>query len=78
MVRGVSQPIDPHRNCFVRAANAIDACAITVPMGLYAVGVPAGLHLLAGGTEAGGSESRLLAVARLAEGALPALPPPRV
>jgi Asp-tRNA(Asn)/Glu-tRNA(Gln) amidotransferase A subunit family amidase len=74
MVQGVSQPIDPHRNCFVRAANAIDACAITLPMGLYAGGVPAGLHLLA----EGGNEAGLLGVARMVEHALPALPPLRV
>lgn len=72
MVRGVAQPIDPHRNCFVRAANAMDGCAITVPMGLYAAGVPAGLHLLS----EGGTEHRLLAVARLIEEALPRPPPP--
>jgi Asp-tRNA(Asn)/Glu-tRNA(Gln) amidotransferase A subunit family amidase len=72
MVRGVSVPLDPHRNCFVRAANAIDACAITVPMGLYrTAGVPAGLHLMADG----GSEARLLAAARLIEAAMPPLPP---
>jgi Asp-tRNA(Asn)/Glu-tRNA(Gln) amidotransferase A subunit family amidase len=73
MVRSASVPVDPHRNCFVRAANAIDACAITVPMGLYpSAGVPAGLHLMA----EGGSEARLLAVARLVETRLAPLPPP--
>jgi Asp-tRNA(Asn)/Glu-tRNA(Gln) amidotransferase A subunit family amidase len=72
LVQGKSVPIDPHRNCFVRAANAIDACAITLPMGLYpSAGVPAGLHL----TASGGSEARLLAIARLLEPALPPLPP---
>jgi Asp-tRNA(Asn)/Glu-tRNA(Gln) amidotransferase A subunit family amidase len=71
-VRGTSVPIDPHRNCFVRAANAIDACAITLPMGLYpSAGVPAGLHLMANG----GSEPRLLALARMIEIAIPPLPP---
>jgi Asp-tRNA(Asn)/Glu-tRNA(Gln) amidotransferase A subunit family amidase len=71
VVAGTSVPVDPHRNCFVRAANAIDACAISLPMGLYpGAGVPAGLHL----TGEGGSEMRLLAVARLIEAALPALP----
>jgi Asp-tRNA(Asn)/Glu-tRNA(Gln) amidotransferase A subunit family amidase len=66
-------PVDPHRNCFVRAANAMDACAITLPMGLYgAAGVPAGLHLLA----CGGAELDLLAAAALAEAAMPTLPPP--
>jgi Asp-tRNA(Asn)/Glu-tRNA(Gln) amidotransferase A subunit family amidase len=72
MVQGRSVPLDPHRNCFVRAANAIDACAITLPMGLYpSARVPAGLHL----TAQGGSEALLLAVARLVEAALPPLPP---
>ena len=71
-VRGMSVPVDPHRNCFVRTANAIDACAITLPMGLYPdSGVPAGLHLMADG----GSELRLLAVAALAEAVMPALSP---
>ena len=72
VVAGASVPVDPHRNCFVRAANAIDACAITLPMGLYpAAGVPAGLHL----TGEGGSEMRLLAAAHLIEAAIPPLPP---
>jgi aspartyl-tRNA(Asn)/glutamyl-tRNA(Gln) amidotransferase subunit A len=71
IVKGVSVPVDPHRNCFVRAANAIDACAISVPMGLYrSASVPAGLHLMA----EGGSEARLLATAGLIEAALPPLP----
>ncbi len=70
-VQGREVPVDPHRNCFVRAANAIDACAITLPMGLYPTsGVPAGLHLTANG----GDEARLLAVARRLESAMPALP----
>lgn len=69
--RGGTIPIDPHRNCFVRAANAIDGCAITLPMGLYpGTGVPAGLHL----TAPGGDERVLLALARMAESGLPALP----
>jgi Asp-tRNA(Asn)/Glu-tRNA(Gln) amidotransferase A subunit family amidase len=72
-VQGKSVPVDPHRNCFVRAANAIDACAITLPMGVYpSAAVPAGLHLVADG----GSEMRLLALARLIEAKLPPLPPP--
>ncbi|MBC7781548.1 MAG: hypothetical protein H7125_15755, partial [Proteobacteria bacterium] len=70
-----SIPIDPHRNCFVRAANAIDACALTLPMGLYECArVPAGLHL----TAQGGTERTLLALARAAEACLPALPAVRV
>jgi len=72
VVQGKTVPVDPHRNCFARAANAIDACAITLPMGLYAdAGVPAGLHLMADG----GTEPRLLAAARLVEAGLPPLPP---
>lgn len=71
-VQGKIVPVDPHRNCFVRAANAIDACAITLPMGLYpSAAVPAGLHL----TASGGAEARLLAAARIIETAMPSLPP---
>lgn len=71
-VRGVAVPIDPHRNCFVRIANAVDACAVSVPMGLYAsCGVPAGLHLMALC-----GEGELLALAAAAEAALPPLPLP--
>ena len=63
--------IDAARGFFVRAANAINGCAITLPMGIYpSVGVPAGLHLMA----QGGNEARLLATARLAERILPKLP----
>jgi len=70
-VRGRTVPIDPHRNCFVRAANAVDACAISLPMGLYpGARVPAGVHLAA----PGGDERLLLALARTVEGCLP--PPP--
>jgi aspartyl-tRNA(Asn)/glutamyl-tRNA(Gln) amidotransferase subunit A len=72
-VQGQAVPVDPHRNCFVRAANAANACAITIPMGLYsAAQVPAGLHLVA----PAGWERRLLALARAAEACLPVLPPP--
>ena len=71
-VRGRTVPVDPHRNCFVRAANAIDGCALTLPMGLYGdAHVPAGLHLIADG----GSESSLLAVTLEIEARLPPLPP---
>jgi Asp-tRNA(Asn)/Glu-tRNA(Gln) amidotransferase A subunit family amidase len=70
IMRDAVVPVDPHRNCFVRAANAIDACAITLPMGLYAAGVPAGLHLLA----SGGAERELLVVAVRAEASIPVLP----
>jgi Asp-tRNA(Asn)/Glu-tRNA(Gln) amidotransferase A subunit family amidase len=73
IVGGRVVPLDPHRNCFVRAANAIDACAITLPMGIYpSAGVPAGLHLMA----PGGREERLLALSLRAEAAMPAMPPP--
>jgi len=70
-VNGIEVPINPHRNCFVRAANAADACAITLPSGLYPrEQVPAGIQLMA----SGGSDHRLLAVASLAESILPPLP----
>ncbi len=72
-VQGLRVAVDPHRNCFVRAANAVDACAITLPMGIYpGEGVPAGLQLMA----AGGSERELLAVADLVEAAMPPMPLP--
>lgn len=72
-VQGRDVAVDPHRNCFVRAANAMDACAITVPMGLYpGARVPAGVHF----TAPGGSERVLLALARAAEASMPELPPP--
>jgi len=64
--------VDPHRNCFVRAANAVDACALSLPMGLYPTqGVPAGLHLMA----PGGHEDALLSLALEVESCLPLLPP---
>lgn len=70
-VKGRDVPLDPHRNCFVRAANAVDACALTLPTALYPdEGVPAGMQLMA----PGGRELRLLAAASLAEAALPSLP----
>ena len=41
-------PLDPHRNCFVRPANAINACAITIPTDLYRdEHVPASVQILA-------------------------------
>src|SRR6185312_14455752 len=70
-VNGRQVPINPHRNCFVRAANAIDACAISLPAGMYPEEkVPAGIQLMA----PGGSDHLLLATAALAEMALPPLP----
>jgi Asp-tRNA(Asn)/Glu-tRNA(Gln) amidotransferase A subunit family amidase len=72
-LRGHAVPVDPHRNCFVRPANAARACAVTLPSGLYPTEhVPAGLQLLA----PGGAEDGLLAAAALAEGALPRLSRP--
>jgi len=66
-------PLDPHRNCFVRAGNAIDACALTLPSGLYPEErVPAGLHLM----NSGGHEGRLLALAEAVEAVMPKLPAP--
>ncbi len=72
-IKGVVVPLDPRRNCFVRAANAIDACAISLPMGIYPdCGVPAGLHLMA----PGGHKSRLLAIASTVEEILPPIGKP--
>ena len=72
-IRGREVKMDPHRNIFVRVGNAIDACALTLPMGIYPeAGVPAGLHLMA----PGGEEAALLALGARIEAALPALPPP--
>ncbi|MFS8086344.1 MAG: amidase family protein, partial [Acidobacteriota bacterium] len=71
-VNGREVPVDPHRSCFVRAGNAVDACAITLPIGIYPhERVPAGVQLMA----PGGRELRLLATALSVEAALP--PPPR-
>jgi len=71
-IQGRSVRMDPLRSRFVRAANAIAGCAITLPMGLYPrSSVPGGLHL----TAPAGQERLLLALARCAESALPALPP---
>ena len=72
-IRGETIPVDPHRNCFVRAANAAGAAALTLPMGLYpGAQVPAGIHLM--GARAG--DHRLLAVAAHVEHAMPTLPLP--
>lgn len=71
LLNGREVPIDPHRNCFVRVGNAVNACAITLPAGIYPdEGVPAGLHFMA----PGGRHARLLATALSVEAALP--PPP--
>jgi Asp-tRNA(Asn)/Glu-tRNA(Gln) amidotransferase A subunit family amidase len=72
-VNGRIVPLNPHRNCFVRAANAIDACALTLPAGFYREeNVPFGIHLMA----PGGRDIRLLSAATAVEAALP--PPPRL
>ncbi|MCF3934781.1 amidase [Acuticoccus sp. M5D2P5] len=71
--KGKRVPIDPHRNCFVRVGNAVDAVALTLPMGLYTVGVPAGLHLMALKDDA-----QMLRVAKILEDALPESPRPPV
>jgi aspartyl-tRNA(Asn)/glutamyl-tRNA(Gln) amidotransferase subunit A len=73
VVEGQPVSIDPRRNCFVRAANAAGAAAITLPMGLYpAEGVPAGLHLMSRPQ----AEERLLGIAADIERVLPRLPFP--
>jgi Asp-tRNA(Asn)/Glu-tRNA(Gln) amidotransferase A subunit family amidase len=72
-VNGHMVPINPRRNCFVRAANAVDACALTLPGGFYVnENVPFGIHLMA----LGGDDLRLLAAAAAVEAAL--LPPLRL
>ena len=72
-IRGEKISVDPHRNCFVRAANAAGATALTLPMGLYpGAHVPAGIHLMA----ARARDHRLLAVAARVEHAMPRLPLP--
>ncbi|MGQ0664446.1 MAG: amidase [Pseudomonadota bacterium] len=68
-VRDREVPVDPHRNCFVRAANALTGCAVTLPAGFYeAEGVPMGVQLMA----PRGVDRALL---DLAAGLAPALPP---
>jgi len=72
-VRDAQVPLDAHRNCFVRAANAARAAAITVPMGVYRKEmVPAGLHLMA----SAGADETLLAIAGEIERLSPPLPLP--
>jgi Asp-tRNA(Asn)/Glu-tRNA(Gln) amidotransferase A subunit family amidase len=74
-VQGRKVPLDVYRHIFVRPANAITGCAISLPMGLYPTArVPAGLHLLA----MGGAEATLLSVAGAIEAVLPPIgkPPP--
>jgi Asp-tRNA(Asn)/Glu-tRNA(Gln) amidotransferase A subunit family amidase len=72
-IRGETISVDPRRNCFVRAANAAGATALTLPMGLYPdAQAPAGIHLMT----AHGRDYRLLAVAARVEHAMPRLPLP--
>jgi len=68
--------LDPHRNVFVRAANAADATAISLPGGLYAEArVPFGVHLMA----PHGADATLLALAARIEAVLgPGVSPPPV
>lgn len=73
-IRGRPVEVDPHRNIFVRVANATGACALTLPVGLYGdAGVPAGLHFMADDLR----QSKLLRLAEIAESHLPGvgLPP---
>ena len=66
-VKGKTVSVDPHRNCFVRAANAAGACAITLPSAMYEKGgVPAGIQLMA----PTGHDESLLAVASWIEARL--------
>jgi Asp-tRNA(Asn)/Glu-tRNA(Gln) amidotransferase A subunit family amidase len=70
-VRDQRVSIDPHRNCFVRTANAAGACAVTLPSGFYVQErVPAGIQLMG----AAGRESTLLTLAATIEALLPRLP----
>jgi Asp-tRNA(Asn)/Glu-tRNA(Gln) amidotransferase A subunit family amidase len=63
-------PLDPHRNCFVRAANAIGACALSLPSGFYETEqVPAAIHLMA----PGGMEWPLIRIAQEIETLMPKL-----
>ena len=71
VVRGRTVPVDPARNIFVRAGNALDAAAITLPMGIYPTArVPAGLQLMA----RGGNEATLLHFAARISVVLPWIP----
>ena len=63
VVQGRRVPMDPHRNIFVRAANAADAPALTMPAGLYPGRIPFGLHLMG----APGRDTELLSAATAIE-----------
>lgn len=62
VVRGSRITVDPHRNVFVRAANAARAPAITLPAGRFPGNVPFGIQLVA----AAGRDANLLDAARKA------------
>ena len=74
---GRTVPLDPHRNIYVRAANAAGATAITLPAAVYPdAEVPFGVHLMA----PAGADTALLDVAARIERVLgwQVLPPPVV
>jgi Asp-tRNA(Asn)/Glu-tRNA(Gln) amidotransferase A subunit family amidase len=47
VIQGRRVSVDPHRNVFVRAANAANAPALTIPAGMYSGGIPFGIQLIA-------------------------------
>ncbi len=69
IVRGRSVPMESHRNVFVRAANAADAPAISLPFGAYPGGVPFGLHIMAPQGRDGALLSAAVRIAAALEGA---------
>jgi Asp-tRNA(Asn)/Glu-tRNA(Gln) amidotransferase A subunit family amidase len=66
IVQGKRVPVDPHRNVFVRAANAAAAPALTMPAGFYPGGLPFGIQLMG----APGCDSELLSIALMMERAI--------
>jgi aspartyl-tRNA(Asn)/glutamyl-tRNA(Gln) amidotransferase subunit A len=66
VVQGKRVPVDPHRNVFVRAANAAAAPALTMPAGFYPGGLPFGIQLM-GAPEC---DSELLSVSSMVERAI--------
>ena len=70
MVRGRSMPMESHRNVFVRAANAADAPAISLPAGAYPGGIPFGLQVMAPQGRDGALLSAAVRIATALEGAL--------
>lgn len=69
IVRGRSVPMESHRNVFVRAANAADAPAISLPFGVYPGRVPFGLHIMAPQGRDGALLSAAFRIAAALEGA---------